>query len=149
MNNIELGVFGETLAEHFLSKKGYQILDRNYRFKKLEVDIIEVGDKYLHTMNLTLMEGRDFIKDSETDQKESIIITEQMAKVFGLDKPIGKELIWMDTVKLYVVGVVKDVYTRGMWRELEPMMIRYVLPDKYSQIVISTRNEKVNKRKII
>ena len=114
-----------------------------FESKQLEVDIIEVGDKYLHTMNLTLMEGRDFIKDSETDQKESIIITEQMAKVFGLDKPIGKELIWMDTVKLYVVGVVKDVYTRGMWRELEPMMIRYVLPDKYSQIVISTRNEKV------
>ena len=114
-----------------------------FESKQLEVDIIEVGDKYLHTMNLTLMEGRDFIKDSETDQKESVIITEQMAKVFGLDKPIGKELIWMDTVKLYVVGVVKDVYTRGMWRELEPMMIRYVLPDKYSQIVISTRNEKV------
>ena len=114
-----------------------------FESKQLEVDIIEVGDKYLHTMNLTLMEGRDFIKDSETDQKESVIITVQMAKVFGLDKPIGKELIWMDTVKLYVVGVVKDVYTRGMWRELEPMMIRYVLPDKYSQIVISTRNEKV------
>ena len=46
MNHVELGIFGETLAEHFLSKKGYQILDRNYRFKKLEVDIIAMdGDK--------------------------------------------------------------------------------------------------------
>lgn len=114
-----------------------------YQSQQVEVDIIGVGADYLSTMKLTLMEGRDFIKDSETDQKESVIITQHMASVFGWDKPIGKELIWRDTVKLYVVGVVKDVYTQGLWREMEPMMIRYVLPDRYSQMVVNTRAENV------
>ena len=95
------------------------------------------------TMGLELVEGRDFIKDSETDKKESIIITQKMARVFGWDKPLGKEVVWRDTVKLYVTGVIKDVYTMGLWREMEPMMIRYILPDKYSQIVVSTRAEDV------
>ncbi|HEY3406503.1 MAG TPA: ABC transporter permease [Ohtaekwangia sp.] len=105
--------------------------------KQAEVDIIEVGDNYLSTLKLTLVEGRDFTKDSETDKKESVIITQKMAELFGLDKPIGKEIIWKDTVKLYVVGVVKDVYTMGLWRELEPMMIRYVTPERYGQLVVT------------
>jgi len=114
-----------------------------YQSKQAEVDIIDVGDNYLKTMDLKLVEGRDFIKDSETDQKESVIITQKMATLFGWDKPIGKEIILRDTVKLFVIGVVKDVYTQGLWRELQPMMIRFVLPDKYTQIVVSAKVEDV------
>lgn len=36
----ELGEKGEELATYFLRNKGYKILQRNYRYKKLEVDII-------------------------------------------------------------------------------------------------------------
>ncbi len=111
--------------------------------KQVEVDIIDVGDDYLKTMDLELIDGRDFIKDSETDRKESIIITQKMAEAFGWEKPIGKELLWMDTVKLYVVGVVKNVYSRGLWREMEPMMIRYTSPDKYSHLIVSAPSAKI------
>lgn len=115
-----------------------------YETKQVEVDIIDVGDQYLKTMNLTLLEGRDFIQDSETDKKESIIISQKMASMFGWEKPLGKEVIWKDTVKLYVVGVVKDVHTQGLWRALEPLMIRYIGPEKYSQIVVNTKASNVS-----
>jgi putative endonuclease len=36
----ELGNAGEELAVDFLIKQGYEILERNYRFDKAEVDII-------------------------------------------------------------------------------------------------------------
>jgi putative ABC transport system permease protein len=108
-----------------------------YESRQIETDIISVGDNYLKTMNLTVTQGRDFIQDSETDKKESVIISQKLANLFGWDKPLGKELIYKDTVKLYVVGVVKDVYTMGLWRELEPVMIRYIGPESYSQIVVS------------
>jgi putative endonuclease len=36
----ELGIKGEQLAVEFLIRKGYKVIDRNYRFKKWEVDII-------------------------------------------------------------------------------------------------------------
>lgn len=36
----ELGNKGEQLAVDFLIKKGYRIIERNYRFDKAEVDII-------------------------------------------------------------------------------------------------------------
>ncbi len=42
----QLGVFGEKIAENYLKKKGYKILDKNYFFKsalrqkKAEIDIV-------------------------------------------------------------------------------------------------------------
>jgi putative ABC transport system permease protein len=91
-----------------------------------------------------LKEGRDFNKDSETDHKESIIITQKFVDSFGWKEAIGKQIIWMDTIKLYVVGVVKDVYTNGLWREMEPLMIRYTTPDKYSHVIVSAPVDKIS-----
>lgn len=115
--------------------------------KQLEVDIIEVGDGYVDALDLDLIEGRDFIKDSETDLRESVIITRKLADAFGWTNATGKELIWRDSVKLYVVGVIKDVYTRGLWREMEPMIIRYIAPEGYTQLIVgapATRIASVN-----
>ncbi len=36
----ELGKKGEALALTYLKEKGYQILERNYRYRKAEIDII-------------------------------------------------------------------------------------------------------------
>ena len=110
---------------------------------QVEADILNVGDDYLKTVGLTLLEGRDFIKDSETDKKESIIVTEGLARKFGWKDPIGKEVIWMDTVKLYVSGVIKDVYSHGLWDQLEPTMLRYGGDAKVNYIVVSGPADKI------
>jgi ABC-type antimicrobial peptide transport system permease subunit len=115
----------------------------NYQSQKTEVEAINVGDQYINTMGLTLVEGRNFEKDSETDRKESIIITEKFAKTFNLDKPIGKEIVLFDSVKLYVIGVVKDVYTQGLWREMRPMMIRYADKAQYTHVIVNAPVEKL------
>ena len=45
MNNKSSGRLGEDLAEGFLKEKGYIILERNYRHKRSEIDIItKLGD---------------------------------------------------------------------------------------------------------
>ncbi len=103
-----------------------------------EVDMIEVGDGYLETLDLSLTAGRDFRKDSPTDLKESVIISQRLAEDLAFSNPIGQRILWRDTVSLYVVGVVKNVYTQGLWTELEPLMIRYVAPEQYRQIIVST-----------
>jgi len=36
----ELGELGEQMAAQFLRKKGYEILERNYRYQKAEIDIV-------------------------------------------------------------------------------------------------------------
>ena len=46
-DKIEKGKAGEDLAARFLLEKGYQILARNYRFKRSEIDIIAQKDNCL------------------------------------------------------------------------------------------------------
>lgn len=111
--------------------------------KQLEVNIIDVGDDYLKTMGLDLIEGRDFLKDSETDRKESIIVSQKFIEELGWKKAVGKEIILMDTAKLYVVGVVKNIYTQGLWRETQPLMMRYTTKDQYSHVIVRTSASKL------
>jgi len=111
------------------------------KFESLEkeVDIMDIGDDYLEAMDMKVISGRKFEKDSETDRKESVIVTEQFVKEFGWkDNPIGKRIVWMDTVQLFVVGVAQDVYARALWMQVRPMMFRYVKPDKYQMLVAKT-----------
>lgn len=109
--------------------------------QEIETNIMDVGDDYMKTVGMTLLEGRDFVKDSETDRKESVIVTEELVRKFGWDKPLGKEIIWMDTVKLYVVGVAKDIYS--LWEPLEPMMVRYANPEKVNYLIVNAKFDKV------
>ena len=90
---------------------------------------------------MTLVEGRDFIKDSENDRKESIIITEEFARQYGWDKALGKQVIWRDTIKFYVVGVAKDVYS--VWEPLNPMMMRYTSSDKINFVIVKVNSDKI------
>ncbi|NJM24738.1 MAG: FtsX-like permease family protein [Bacteroidia bacterium] len=111
--------------------------------KEIEVDIMDVGDNYLKTIGLNLVAGRDFVTDSETDRNESVIVTEGLARKFGWTDPIGKEVVWMDTVKLYVVGVIADVYNRGLWEKLEPLMIRYARRDRAGFMLVNAPASKM------
>jgi hypothetical protein len=115
-----------------------------YESLEREVDIFEIGDNYFETMDIKLIAGRNFQKDSETDRKESILVTEELVKQFGwTDNPIGKRLVWTDTVQLYVVGVVKNIYARALWEPIQPMIIRYTSPDKYQQLVVKMDPKKI------
>lgn len=46
-DNIKKGNEGENLAAAFLEKMGYQIVQRNYRYKHAEIDLIVTKDNWL------------------------------------------------------------------------------------------------------
>jgi putative ABC transport system permease protein len=111
--------------------------------REIEVDILNISADYIKTVGLTLIEGRDFEPESETDRRQSVIITEGLARKLDMTKPIGQEIIWMDTVKYYVVGVVRDIYNRGLWEQMEPVMFRYGPKDRVQHILVSASAEKI------
>ncbi|MDH7912284.1 YraN family protein [Winogradskyella sp. SYSU M77433] len=56
----ELGKKGEQLAVDFLLKNSYEILERNYRFDKAEVDIIAQKDDILAIIEVKTRSSIDF-----------------------------------------------------------------------------------------
>jgi len=85
---------------------------------------------------MTLLSGRKFHENSETDYKESVLISEDLIKQFDIKDPIGKRIVWKDTISYYIVGVVKNIYSRALWSPLKPVMIRYVRKNKYQHLLV-------------
>lgn len=53
-NNIHKGVVGEEIATEFLQNKGYKILEKNWRFQHLEIDIIASVNNILVVVEVKL-----------------------------------------------------------------------------------------------
>jgi len=106
--------------------------------KQIEVDVMDVGPEYSRTIGLRLIEGRLFDADRvDADRNGSIIVNEQFIKDFGWnDSAIDRTLSLYDTTQLRVVGVVEDYYTSGVWRSIEPAIIRLASNDRYYNLVV-------------
>jgi putative endonuclease len=46
--HIKLGIEGECIAADWLQKIGYQLIDRNWRYSHLEIDIVAMQKQTLH-----------------------------------------------------------------------------------------------------
>ncbi len=109
---------------------------------ELDVSIFDVGAGYLSTIGATLVKGRDFIENSQTDKENSVIINEELARTMAWADPINKRIVQKDTIALNVIGVVKDIYFEGgLWDPLEPMMLRYVEPSSFRFLTVKTNAE--------
>ena len=105
--------------------------------KEIEVDILDVGDDYVKTAGITLLEGRDFETNSATDKNESVLITENMAATFGWNKPIGKKISWNDSTYYFVIGVVRNIVNKGLMNRMDPVMLRYQAKQEYKYILVN------------
>lgn len=109
-----------------------------FESSELDVSILDIGANYLKTIGAKIIEGRNFIENSQNDVENSVIINEELVSTLGWEEAIGQRIILRDTVELFVVGVVKNMFINGeLWRPLEPMLLRYVTQENYR--VISVR----------
>jgi len=108
--------------------------------KQLEVDVLDIGPEYARTMGLRLLEGRLFDESRQAADREnnSVIVNQKLVDDFGWNEGTGKVLTLYDTTKLNVIGVVKDFYIGGVWRKIEPAMLRLARSDSYSILAIRT-----------
>ncbi|MBW3520160.1 YraN family protein [Flavobacterium sp. NKUCC04_CG] len=68
----DLGILGEQLAVDFLIQKGYVILERNWRFKKLEIDIIALINNTLVVVEVKTRTSSGFGLPQEFIKKSKI-----------------------------------------------------------------------------
>jgi ABC-type antimicrobial peptide transport system permease subunit len=115
-----------------------------FESSEMDVDILDIGDNYLKTTGATIIEGRDFIQDSQSDVETSVIVNQTLVDMFGWENAIGQRIVLRDTVELYVVGVVRDIYLQGgLWDPVEPMLMRYAKSSDYLWIAVSARKEDI------
>ena len=91
-----------------------------------------IDSHYIPTMGIELTAGRNFSQDYSAAPLESVIINEAAVKEFGWDEPIGKTFSFrtgpeenQKTIKLNVIGVVKDFHSASLHSKIEPLIFYY------------------------
>ncbi|MBL6449145.1 ABC transporter permease [Fulvivirga sp. 29W222] len=105
------------------------------------VEGINVSPEFLETASLTILEGRNFEQHSARDRSESVLVTESFVKEFGWEEPLNKKIIVNDTLQLFVIGVVKNIYMRGLWQPVKPLFLRMADEDRYHFITAKVNPE--------
>ena len=70
MNNKELGRIGEDMAVRLLKAKGYVILERNYRCRTGEIDIIAARDRKISFIEVKTRSGYLYGRPCESVDKK-------------------------------------------------------------------------------
>lgn len=92
--------------------------DKNV-FRQFRMNAIDAD--FLKTMNLQLIEGRDFEKNNPSDVFGSIIINEAMAIEYGWKNPLGKRI--GAKYEQQVIGMVKDFNFESLHTPVQPLVL--------------------------
>ncbi len=111
--------------------------------KQLEVDVLDIGSAYAQTMGLRLVTGRLFDESRAAADRTngSIVVNQKLVKDFGWKEAVGQTITLYDTTKLTVIGVVENFYINGLWKEIEPAMLRLSPNDQYAVLAVRTNPE--------
>ena len=101
-----IGDHGEDFAAHMLEDAGYQILDRNYRTRVGEIDIIAIKDGVLHFIEVKTRTADDFgyPADAVTEEKQRSI--RRSAECYLT----GRHAMWRN-VSLDVMEITANIIT--------------------------------------
>jgi len=102
--------------------------------KKFDVKEIAVEANYLKTMNLHLLEGRNFNQHPGSDQN-AIIVNETLVTNLKLEKPIG-QTVEIDSAEYEIIGVVKNFHSQSFFHPIDPTYFKIADPVNYNYLTL-------------
>jgi putative ABC transport system permease protein len=104
-----------------------------------------VDDKYIPTLGIKLMKGRNFSKEFGTDST-AIILNEIAAKKFGGDAILGQKIYTLkdintkQMISLTVVGIIKSFNFSSLREEITPLSLLYGKSAGSISLKVSSQN---------
>ncbi len=147
-NNPTLEIFRNTIIQNTMINKlgwseehiSWSNYERTLKWGETEehtVDAFDIGRGYFEAMGFELKSGRYFDQDfRESEREKAIIVNEKFVETYGWDDAIGKKLRENDTTELTIVGVVKDFYPFGYWRDITPTMLKLGVKERMRNLVV-------------
>lgn len=108
--------------------------------------VISVDEEFLKTMQIQLVEGRDFSKEFATDINEAFIVNEAAVKEFRWKTPknaIGKKVDWAFGKSGKIIGVVKDFNFSSLRENIKPMLI-HIWPQWLGTVTVRLKTDQLN-----
>ncbi|HEV8515823.1 MAG TPA: ABC transporter permease [Cyclobacteriaceae bacterium] len=108
-----------------IGKNIFQVEDSEGKMVERGVDLYFADYDFVKTMRMTIVQGRDFSHEIESDSLYGVLVNESMVKRMGWKDPIGRRFTagQQNQFEKRVVGVVKDYHQRSLYEPIEPLII--------------------------
>lgn len=122
---------------------------KNGKWEKQSATQLMVDYDYVKTLGLTVIAGRGFDKNRQTDKDKAFVINETAVKELGFgtpEKAIGQRLAWNpwgannpDSLKEgNVIGVVKDFNYKSLYDKVE-LAVLQIFPDAAWKVAVKIK----------
>ena len=116
LNNQQIGKIGEDIAAHYLSNHGFTLLERNWRHKHYEIDIIASRNNFLHIVEVKTRNSINFGYPEESIGKAKMQFLKNAASSYQYQHPHWKYLqfdiiaITLENDLIKEIFFIEDVY---------------------------------------
>ena len=101
--------------------------------------VTTVDPDFIPTMDIGMLDGRNFSWEIQGDKKGAIIINETFAKEFGLKSVLNTELTLFNR-KVKIIGVAKDFFYDSFRQKMKPSALWYADWNSHINIKINNQN---------
>ena len=99
----KIGNLGESIACKHLKKRGYQVVDRNYRKKWGEIDIIAQRGDVLHFIEVKSTQARNNLRPEENVHTWKLQRLRRATQIYLLDRNVSSETDWQfDVIVVFI-----------------------------------------------
>ena len=98
-NTTETGKRGEELASLFLENKGWLILERNYRYKRGEIDLIALHDSLLIFLEVKFRKNNHFGHPENFVNAKKSEMVKQTAEYYLIEKN------WKGNIRFDIIAI--------------------------------------------
>jgi len=106
---------------------------------KKTYSITTVDPDFIPTMDIEMLDGRNFSWEIQGDNEGAIIVNETFAKEFGLESVLNTELTLFKR-KAKIIGVTKDFFYDSFRQTLKPSALWYADWNSHINIKINNQN---------
>ena len=99
------GTKGEDLAVEFLERNGYQVLIRNFKFRRYEIDIVAMRDDWLLFIEVKTRSNLDY------GTPEEFVFDEQSRRIMQAAEDFIFTINWQGHVRFDIISVAIGEYT--------------------------------------
>jgi len=95
---------------------------RNRNGELISTRFLRIDANYINTLELEIINGRNFREDNQADWQNGVIVNETFVKSFEMEEPLG-DFVVNDEDTVNIVGVVKDFHFDSMKRVVMPVLL--------------------------
>lgn len=108
------------------------------------VSTFSVDRDFLETLEIDLLEGRNFSSGDSSDLYHAVLVNESLVKKAGWRNPLGKRIKNTSsdekTNQAVVVGVVKDFHFYSLQHNISPLVLYKILPEDKDNVYVKIQH---------